>query len=179
LSLLERVTILLVSICLSVGLIALLTGFFASHDQGALSSATVAGHRFRDLGDRTLGNHQRRPMYDSNPPTSGGHFVAPVTRDETTLSDDQLLSALAAGDVVILYGSAQPPPGLATLAQALAPPFTPTLAHAGQAVILARRSGTAGLTGLAWAHMIRSSSVLDPRLREFAAYWLGRGAPRR
>jgi hypothetical protein len=101
-----------------------------------------------------------------------------VTRDETKLNNDQLLGALAAGDVVILYGGAQPPPGLTTLAQALGPSFTPALVQSGQAVILGRRPGTAGLVGLAWAHMIRSASVLDPRLREFAAYWLGRGAPR-
>jgi hypothetical protein len=179
LTLLERLGILLVSICLSVGLIALLTGVFASHDQGTLSSATVAGHGFRDLGDRLLRKDQRRPRYDSNPPTSGAHFAALVTRDEATLNNDQLLGALAAGDVVILYGTQQPPAGLTTLAQALAPPFTPGLAQAGQAVILGRRPGTSGLIGLAWAHMLRTSSVLDPRLREFAAFWLGRGAPPR
>jgi hypothetical protein len=176
---LERLAIVLVSICLSVGLIALLTGFFASHDQGSLTSATVAGHGFRDMGDRLLRQGQRRPRYDSSPPTSGAHFAVPVTRDEAKLNNDQLLGALAAGDVVLLYGAAQPPAGLTTLAQALAPSFTPGLAQAGQAVILARRPGTAGVIGLAWAHMIRSSSVLDPRLREFAAFWLGRGAPRR
>jgi hypothetical protein len=52
LTLLERLGILLVSICLSVGLIALLTGFFTSHDQGSLSSAAVAGRQVRDRGDR-------------------------------------------------------------------------------------------------------------------------------
>lgn len=178
-TLLERLTIVLVSICLSVGLIALLTGFFTSHDQGSLSSAAVAGHRFRDLGDRPLKNGQGRPRYNSDPPTSGAHRAEPVTRDEANLNDDQLLSALAAGNVVIFYGGAQPPPGLTTLAQALAPPFSPALARAGQAVILGHRPGAVGLIGVAWAHMIRTSSVLDPRLREFAAYWLGRGAPRR
>jgi hypothetical protein len=178
LTVLERLAVVLVSICLSVGLIALLTGFFTSRDQGTLASATVPGHRFRDLGDRLLRKGQHRPRYDSEPPTSGAHFAVPVTQNETTLNDDQLLGALAAGDVVILYGGAQPPPGLTTLAQALGPPFSPALVQSGQAVILGRRPGTAGLVGLAWAHMIRSSSVLDPRLREFAAYWLGRGAPR-
>lgn len=178
-TLLERLAILLVSICLSVGLIALLTGFFASHDQGALSSATVPGHQFRDLGDRLLRKGQHPPRYDSDPPTSGAHFALTVTREEATLNDDQVLGALAAGDVVILYGGSQPPPGLTTLAQALAPPFTPALARSGQAVILGRRPRTAGLIGLAWTHMIRTTSALDPRLREFAAYWLGRGASRR
>jgi hypothetical protein len=179
LTVLERLAILLVSICVSVALIALLTGFFASHDQGSLSSAAVPGHHFRDLGNRLLRKGQQRPRYNSDPPTSGAHFPVPVSHDETALNDDQLLGALAAGDVVILYGGAQPPPGLTTVAQELAPPFTPALARDGQAVVLGRRPGTVGLVALAWAHMVRSSSVLDPRLREFGAYWLGRGAPRR
>ena len=49
-----------------------------------------------------------------------------------------------AGDVVILYGSPNPPSGLTTLAQALAVPFTPALARAGQTVILGRRPGVVG-----------------------------------
>ena len=178
-SLLERAGILLASLALSVGLIALLSGFFTSRDQGAVSiSAGVAGHRFRDLGDRQLKPGQRRPRYDSDPPTSGAHFPAAVTRDQVSLSDDQLLQALAAGDVVIAYAGAQPPAALTTLALALAPPFSAALAGPGQAVILARRPGTAGLIGLAWAHVLRVRTPTDPRLREFAAFWLGRGAPR-
>jgi hypothetical protein len=180
LSLLERAGILLASLALSAGLIALLSGFFTSRDQGAVSvRASVAGHRFRDLGDRPLQPGQPRPSYDSNPPTSGAHLPAAVTRDRTSLSDDQLLQALAAGDVVIAYSGAQPPAALTTLALALAPPFSPALASAGQAVILTRRPGTGGVIGLAWAHMLRARAVSDPRLREFAAFWLGRGGPRR
>jgi Protein of unknown function (DUF3105) len=180
LSLLERSAILLVSIALAVGLIALLSGFFASRDQGTVSiSRTVTGKRFRDLGDALLRPGQPRPRYDSNPPTSGAHLSIPVTRDGVQLNEDQLLSALAVGDVVIAYAGGAPPPGLPTLASALAPSFTPALAQAGQAVILDQRPGTVGLIGLAWAHMIRVGDASSPRLREFAAYWLGHGAPRR
>lgn len=175
-SLLERAAILLASLGLSVGLIGLLSGFFASRDQGALSvPAKIAGQRFRDLGDATLEPGQRRPAYDSRPPTSGAHIREPVTSDEATLNNDQLLEALAAGDVVILYGSADSPGGLPTLARALALPFTPALARAGQTVVLGRRPGVVGLIGLAWAHMVRVRSAGDPRLREFAAFWLGHG----
>jgi hypothetical protein len=70
-------------------------------------------------------------------------------------------------------------PGLPTLAREVAGPFTPALAASGQAVILARRPGTAGLIGLAWAHMLRVSTPEEPPLRQFLQFWLGRGAPRR
>jgi hypothetical protein len=174
---LEWATIVVASLALSVGLIALLSGFFASRDQGALAvGGPFVGKHFRDLGDARLGLGQRRPAYDSNPPTSGAHVPEAVTREQVTLDDDQLLQALAAGDVVILYGGHAPPPGLLTLARALAPSFSPALAVSGQAVILARWPKASGLIGLAWTHMVRVRRASDPLLREFAAYWLGRGA---
>jgi hypothetical protein len=101
----------------------------------------------------------------------------PVLHDATRLADDQLLQALALGDVVVVYGAPAPSPGLRELTAGITGPFTPALAAAGQAVILARRPGTAGLIGLAWTHMIRVSAPQDPRLRQFLAFWVGRGAP--
>jgi hypothetical protein len=118
-----------------------------------------------------------RPVYDSDPPTSGAHIPVPVTRDESQLSDDQLLQALEVGNVVFIYGSSLPPSGLGALASAVASPFTPALAASGEAVILARQPGTSGVIGLAWAHMVRVKTAADPLLRSFASFWLGRGAP--
>jgi hypothetical protein len=176
--LLERVAVILASLALSFGLIALLSGFFQSRDAGQLSGrAAGPGRQFHDLGDAILARGQLRPAYDSSPPTSGAHFLEPVTHDRAPLNDDQLLSALALGDVVILYGAARPPPPLVALASSVAGPFTPTLAATGQAVILSREPGTSGVVGVAWAHMIRLPRPGDPRLRGFASYWLGRGAP--
>ena len=70
------------------------------------------------------------------------------------------------------------PPGVFPCA-ATAAPFTPALAAAGQAVVLARRPRTGGLVALSWAHMLRVGSPGDPLLRSFIDYWLGRGAPPR
>jgi hypothetical protein len=80
---------------------------------------------------------------------------------------------------VLLYASRTPPPGLRALSLRLASPFTPALAAAGQAVILARRPGAVGVVGLAWAHAISVRDPQDPRLSAFAQFWLGRGAPGR
>jgi hypothetical protein len=88
------------------------------------------------------------------------------------------LTGLEQGNVVIVYGGRVPPPGLRALAESvMAGPFTPALAASGGAVILARRPGTSGLIGLAWTHMVSVSAPNDPLLRQFALYWLGRGAP--
>lgn len=176
-SVLERGAIALASLALSILLIALLSGFFASRDAGTVSgSVGISGTRFRNLGDAPLRPGQPPPRYDSDPPTSGPHLPDPVTRDETELGDNQLLEALASGDVVIAYGGTTPAVALAKLALALAPPFSPELATVGDAVILDHRPGTDGLLGLAWAHMIKVRGASDPRLRGFAAFWLGRGA---
>ena len=118
-----------------------------------------------------------RPMTRNRQPAA--HLPATVKRDEVQLSDDQLLQALAVGDVVIMYGTRRPPAGLRSLAIELAAPFTSALAAVGQAVILARRPGTVGLTGVAWTHLVRVRAPNDPLLREFIQAYLGRGAPDR
>lgn len=175
--LLERAAILLASLALSFGLIALLSGFFQGRDTGQLSGSSGGpGKQIRNMGDALLSPGELRPVYDSNPPTSGPHVLEPVTRDWAPLNDDQLLSALALGDVVITYEQRPPPPALVALARSVAGPFSPTLAATGQAVILSRDPGTHGFVGLAWTHMIQVRRPADPRLASFVAYWLGRGA---
>jgi hypothetical protein len=176
----ERLAIAVAALALSVGLLALLTGYFTRHDASGVSGTTsVPGQTYPDLGHRHLRHGQARAAYNSNPPTSGAHRVAAVTQDGTRLSDDQILTALESGDVVIVYPPGGPPAGLQQLAGRLASPFTPALSAAGQAVILAQRPGTTGLVALAWAHLLRVRSARDPALSQFTSFWLGHGAPSR
>ncbi len=178
--LLERLAIVLAAFAVSIAVIAVLSGglLAGSDNPGVSGLHSPLGVGFRDLGHGHLAPGSRHPQYDSQPPTSGAHVPLPVKRDGLALSDDQLLQALEVGDVVIMYGSSKPPGGLTALADSIAAPFTPALAAAGQAVVLARRPGTNGLLGLSWAHVVRVRSVDDPQLRRFVLYWLGRGAPR-
>lgn len=174
---LEWAAIIVVSLVIAVGAIALLSGFFASRDQAGVSgSGTVPGATFRDLGDAQLSPGQPDPAYDSSPPTSGAHVPETVTTDDQDLNNDRLLQALSLGNVVIMYGSNTPPPGLAALAQSVAGRFSTALVSSGEAVILARRPGISGLVGVAWTHLVQVSSASDPLLKQFAQYWLGRGA---
>jgi hypothetical protein len=174
---LERALIMVASLVLSIGLIILLSGYFTSRDQaGVTGTQSRIGLQFPDLGHRHLSPDEPHPLYNSNPPTSGAHLDVPVTRDETRLSDDQLLQALEEGNIVVVYGGRLPPPGLTVLARAIAGPFTAALARAGQAVILDRRPGTVGLIGLAWTRVVNVSAPNDSLLRQFAEVWLGRGA---
>jgi hypothetical protein len=174
---LERTAIGIASLALSIGLIALLSGFFAGRDQAGVSgTASGPGTAYVDLGHALL-RPGERVGYDSIPPTSGPHIPSAVTRNGAALTDDQLLSALQVGDVVIMYGTPQPPSGLTKLVGSLAAPFSPALAATGQAVILSVRPGTDGLIGLAWTHEVRVRTPTDPLLRQFISFWLGRGAP--
>jgi hypothetical protein len=140
-------------------------------------AGTGPGQAFVDLGHATLRPGQARPQYDSNPPTSGAHVPEPAPRAGQPFNQDQLLSALQVGDVVLFYGGARPPGGLERFARSLAPPFTPALAATGDAVILARRPGTTGVLAAAWAHLLHVPGPSDPQLRDFVGFWLGRGAP--
>jgi hypothetical protein len=174
----ERLAIVIAALALSVGLIALLTGYFTRHDAPGVSGpGSVPGQTLPDLGHRHLRPGQRRGTYNSNPPTSGAHRVAAVTQDGARLSDDQILTALEAGDVVIVYPPGRAPTGLQALAGHLASPFSPALSAAGQAVVLAQRPGTTGMVALAWAHLLRVRSARDPALSQFVSFWLGHGAP--
>jgi hypothetical protein len=177
---LERVAIVVASLVLSIGLIAVLSGFFAGRDQAGVSGGSVVrtiGQTFPDLGHAHLRPGQPRPAYNSDPPTSGAHIPEPVLLDRNVLNDDQLLEALEVGDVVVMYGMGRPPPGLVALARTEAGRFTPALAAAGQAVVLAKRGGTNGVIALAWTHLLHVPSAADPALRQFVTQYLGRGAP--
>jgi hypothetical protein len=176
---LEWAAIAVASLAVAFGAIALLSGFFAGRDQAGLSgTGSVPGLTFADLGDAHLSPGQQHPRYDSSPPTSGAHVPEPIGADGQQLSDDQLLEALELGDVVLMYGTPSPPPGLRPLVGSVAAPFTPALAATGQAVVLAHRAGIAGVVGLAWTHMVRVARPSDPLLRSFIDYWLGRGGAR-
>jgi hypothetical protein len=179
---LERVAIVVASLVLSIGLIAVLSGFFAGRDQAGVSSAPTTntiGQQFPDLGHAHLRPGQPRPSYNSNPPTSGAHIPEPILLNRNVINDDQLLEALEVGDVVIMYGTKKPPPGLVAFARSEAGPFSPALAASGQAVILAKRPGTEGLLALAWTRMLSVASAADPQLRTFTQQWLGRGVTTR
>lgn len=179
-TLIERLLIVVVALVLAVGAIAALSGFFAGQDQAGVAAGGLGpGQSLPDQGDGVLTTGAARPVPNSSPPTSGAHLPVPVTSADGSLNVDQELEALAAGDVLVAYDAPRPPAGLLALAGSVAAPFSPTLALAGQAVILDRRHGTRGLVGVAWAHLIRVASPSDPALRVFLAYWLGRGAPRR
>jgi hypothetical protein len=176
---LEVAAIVGCALALSVGVILLLSGYFTRRDPAlVVGNAIRIGQSFADQGDGRLALGMAVPHYDSDPPTSGAHVPAVLTREFVPLSDNQLLSVLAAGDVVVEYGPGpRPPAGLTRLAAETAGAFSPALSATGQAVILAPRPGTQGLIGLAWTRMVRVSSPGDALLRQFIQTWLGRGAP--
>jgi len=91
------------------------------------------------------------------------------------LTDDQIIHALELGNVVILYDAPDPGTWLERVQREVAGPFDAEVAAAGQAVILARRTGAGPATALAWRRILRTDDPRDPRLREFAEQWLARG----
>jgi hypothetical protein len=160
---LRRALPLVVGVAIAVAALAVLVLVLGSRDESQLSTAAEGPGQVQPDG--------------ADPPASGPHTDALVTRDRHPLSDDQLVNALALGNVVILYQGSKPPPALVRLQRAVAGPFDAELAAAGQAVILAPRQGAGPATALAWKRLERADDPADPQLREFAEYWLGRGIP--
>jgi hypothetical protein len=172
----------LLTVAIALGGVILLLLFFEGRDTSQIDRGTDTaagpGQVFPDQGAAHLrpGQKPAKP-YASDPPTSGPHVQVAIRTDVpgTRIVDDQLLSALELGDVVLLYGAATPPPALVALQRKVAGRFDPTLAAAGQAIVLARRPGTNGVVAVAWRHLLRTPSAQDPALTQFATYWLGRG----
>jgi hypothetical protein len=104
---LERLAIVVAALALAVGLIALLSGFFAGRDRAGIAGETSGpGRALPDLGHAMLRLGQPHPRYNSSPPTSGAHLPEPVRQNEARLTDDQILQALALGDVLTRTGPA-------------------------------------------------------------------------
>jgi hypothetical protein len=143
-----------------VGLVALALAF------GARDDPEVAAPQ--------AGPGELQPAEGGEWPTSGEHAEELVTRDRRRLTDDQILTALELGNVVILYDAPDPGTHLLRLQEEVAGPFDAEIAAAGQAVILARRAGAGPATALAWRRVLQTPDSGDPALRDFAEAWLGR-----
>lgn len=158
----RRLGLVLLGVVIAVaGLIAIAVAFNARDDA--------------DLSAAPQGPGELQPESGGEWPTSGEHREELVTRDRRELTDDQILTALEAGNVVILYDAPDPGTNLLRLQREVSGRFDAELAAAGQAVILARRSGAGPATALAWRRALETDDSADPRLREFTEAWLGRG----
>jgi hypothetical protein len=145
-----------------------LINILAARDDSAVDGSDGPGVLEPDRGAKRLGaDAPPTPASPpATPPTSGNHRAVAVEKDQTELSDDQLLEALQLGNVVIAYDGAAPT-GLQE------DPFDPALAAAGQAVILAKRPGLGGIQALAWRHRLKLSGPDDPRAHDFIEAYLG------
>jgi hypothetical protein len=118
-----------------------------------------------------------RPSGSGRPPTSGTFERRNVTR-QGRIRPDELLTALAQGNVVILRAGGPAPAALTGLQEEVSGPFDPELAAAGQMIVLATWPGLDGIQALAWRRRLNASGPDDPRLRAFAEAWLGQGRGR-
>jgi len=170
----SRVLAVVVGVLVVLGGIAGLAVLFNSRDGAQVTArAGGPGELEPDLGSRHGAGVDTSTA--AGPNASGTHRPALVSADARELTRDQLLHALELGDVVMAYPGARPPDGLRRLQEAVAGPFDPELAAAGQAVILARVPGIPGVQGLAWRRHLRVRDAGDPALKSFAEAWLGRG----
>jgi Protein of unknown function (DUF3105) len=178
---LARIARIALAVVAGVGVAVLAVVVLGSRDKSTVQQVAGPGRVHPDQGSRHLqpGTPHAGFQYESDPPTSGPHAVTPVKRDDRELSIDETLTALEAGDVVIVYRDPSLRGALRALQSDLTGPFAAAVAAAGQAIVLARkRAGTgAPITAVAWRHSLNTSKPGDPRLREFVEFWLGRGAP--
>ncbi len=171
------VALLLGTALVAGGVFALLLVFNARDDAGVSGTQNPSGpgQLQPDRGSRHLQAGQHVPLAGlTDPPTSGAHHDRLPTR-EGRLSPDEILHSLELGDVILFYDAKRPPAALRALQRDVSGPFDAEVAAAGQQVILARRDGVGAVTAAAWRRLLRVDDPSDPRLREFAEAWIGRG----
>ena len=102
---LRRAGIVAVAVIVGLGIAVLAVVVLGSRDSSTLDTVSGPGQVHPDQGSKHLqpGTPHAGFQYASDPPTSGPHAVTPVRRDDTELSVDQFLTALEAGDVVLVY----------------------------------------------------------------------------
>jgi uncharacterized protein DUF3105 len=169
---LRRLAAVAVGVVVAVGAVALVFFVVTGRDDSQVAGPQGPGELQPNRGASHSGPAEAS---GDDPPTSGTHEPALVTRDRRPITDDQLIHALELGDVVILYEGREPGAALERLQEEVAGPFDAELAAAGQSVILARRAGAGPATALAWRRILRADDPADPELREFTEHWLGRG----
>ena len=176
----RRLVVLLLGTAVGAGgVYALVLAFNARDDAGVGGSAPAGpGELQPNRGSRHLESTQHVPLESlTDPPTSGAHHDRLPSR-EGRLSPDEILHSLELGDVILFYDAKRPPAALRALQREVSGPFDAEVAAAGQQVILARRPSrppTGAVTAAAWRRLLRADDPADPRLREFAEAWIGRG----
>jgi hypothetical protein len=175
----RRLLTALAAAALVVGGVAALLLLFTARDDAPVSGPAASagpGELQPDRGSRHLPAGEHVPLGGlTDPPTSGAHHPRLPTGEDEPLSPDEILHALELGDVILFYASARPPAELRAIQRDVSGPFDAEVAAAGQQVILARRPGDAAVTAAAWRRLLRADDPADPRLREFAEAWIGRG----
>jgi hypothetical protein len=172
-----RVALVVVIVLLSLAAVAGVLIFAASRDKADVNGIDKGpGVQFPDQGhDHLALGEEPKVKFNSNPPTSGPHLPEGIVRDGVRLSRDQILQALEKGNVVLFFDSATEGRALRRLQQRITGPYDSAVAGAGQAIVLARRPRTQGVTAAAWRHLLTVKRPNDPALEGFVQYWLGRG----
>ena len=178
----RRLLTVLAGALLVVGGVAALLLVFTARDGAQVNGGqqeadpTRPGALQEDLGSRHLPAGEHVPLGGlTDPPTSGAHHPRLPVGEGERLSPDEILHALELGNVILFYDGARPPGALRALQRDVSGPFDAEVTAAGQQVILARRPGGAAVTGAAWRRLLPVDDPADPRLREFAEAWIGRG----
>ena len=98
---------------------------------------------------------------------------APAEQTTTAAASGEAL--LEAGNVVLRYSDQAHAAPLRRLAENLGAPDTPELRAAGQAVVLRREPGVAGVEARAQSAKLAVADPADPALQAFVERWLGLG----
>lgn len=155
-----------------IGGIALLTlviiadGVWLSSKKGTENierlSRPMMGEKMADLGAQHVSRNEIHPAYNSNPPTSGWHWVdvaGPGIKDEP-VADELILHSMEHGAVVVWYKDDLSQNNVDKIKKAF-------YNSSGKKIMLARRDLDVPVALTSWGYLLKLQTIDETKIKEF------------
>lgn len=181
----QRALITAAGVVLGIFAVVALIAFFLSRDTATFESDAVKGpgQQFPDQGHEVVAPAKAAGFhFASKPPTSGPYARRVVQSYAGSLTNNEALTALAPGNVVIWVSDPTEVAVASELARSYDQPTLKgsgfrALAASGQAVLVSPGASLrAPVVVSAWRHLLPADDAGSPQVRDFIDFWLGRGA---
>ena len=135
-----------------------------------LPSAPALGETFPSLGQIHVNPGDLHPDYNSNPPTSGWHYLLPAQSGiyDKEFPDEELIHNLEHGQIWISYRPDLPKDQIDALAKI-------AMSYGSKMIMTPRAKDDSPIAIAAWTHLLKLTSVDEKQIRAFIDAYRGYG----
>lgn len=152
-----------------IGLVILgVVGYIAYDNSSSPPKAPTLGTEHADLGTKHVPDGTRAE-YNSNPPSSGDHYIAPAPKGfyEQEIPDGTLIHNLEHGYVWIAYRPDLPKDQIEKLKKLFSAPFSDPKFKPSKAIVAPRSNNPAPISAVSWRWTMDLNSFDEDKLKTF------------